>query len=169
MAKPKLDTVTAAAVDLARAAAVEAGGEGSVGEHLGAVAEDSDRVVTHSFECVRPGYRDWHWAVTLVRASRAKEPTVNEAVLLPLPGALMAPAWVPWSDRIGPGDIAPGTLMPTPDDDPRLEPGFSATDLPVSAGRACSAGSAGTRPRSAGWRVRPDRPTTAPARLRPPA
>ena len=45
----------------------------------------------------------------------------------------MAPAWVPWSDRIGPGDIAPGTLMPTPDDDPRLEPGFSATDLPADA------------------------------------
>ncbi|HJE50543.1 MAG TPA: DUF3027 domain-containing protein [Tessaracoccus flavescens] len=133
MAKPKLDAVAAEAVDLARAAAVEAGGEDAVGDHLGVIAEEGERVVTHSFACQLPGYSDWHWAVTLVRASRAKLPTVNEAVLLPLPDALLAPAWVPWEDRIGPGDIAPGMLMPTPDNDPRLEPGFAATDLPVDA------------------------------------
>ena len=114
MAKPKLDAVTAGAVDLARSAAVEAGGEDGVGEHLGVVAEEGERLVTHLFESTLAGYADWHWAVTLVRASRAKEPTVNEAVLLPTPDALLAPAWVPWADRIGPGDIAPGTLMPTP-------------------------------------------------------
>lgn len=129
MAKPKLDAVTAAAVDLARSAAVEAGGEDAVGAHLQAVAEDADRVVTHTFACELPGYGDWHWAVTLVRASRAKEPTVNEVVLLPSADALLAPSWVPWEERIGAGDIAPGMLMATPDNDPRLEPGFSATDL----------------------------------------
>lgn len=133
MPTPKLDAVAASAVELARAAAVEVDGQDSVGEHLGVVAEYGDRVVTHSFASLRPGYLDWHWAVTLVRASRAKEPTVNEAVLLPLPGALRAPAWLPWAERIGPGDIAPGMLMPTPDDDPRLEPGFASTDLPADA------------------------------------
>lgn len=136
MAKPKLDAVTAAAVDLARAAAVEAGGDDAVGEHLGVIAEDGERVVTHSFASLVPGYSDWYWAVTLVRAARAKAPTVNEAVLLPRPDALLAPAWVPWEDRIGPGDIAPGMLMATPDNDPRLEPGFAATDLPVDADNA---------------------------------
>lgn len=129
MAKPKLDAVTAAAVDLAREAAVEAGGEGAVGAHLQVIAEDAERVVTHTFECELAGYGDWHWAVTLVRAARAKEATVNEVVLLPSAGALLAPNWVPWEDRIGPGDIAPGMLMATPDNDPRLEPGFTATDL----------------------------------------
>ena len=132
MAKPKLDAVTAGAVDLARAAAVETGGEDAVGEHQDVVAE-GDRVVTHTYQCLLPGYADWQWAVTLVRASRAKEPTVNEVVLLPTPGALLAPDWVPWADRIGAGDIAPGTLMATPDNDPRLEPGFAATDLPADS------------------------------------
>lgn len=133
MAAPKLDDVTAAAVDLARAAAAEEAGADVVGEHLGVVAEAGDRVVTHSFACTLPGYTDWRWSVTLARASRAKEPTVNEVVLLPRSDALLAPAWVPWEDRIGPGDIGPGMLMPTPDDDPRLIPGFAATDLPVDA------------------------------------
>ena len=136
MAKPKLDAVTAAAVDIARLAAEDAGGDDAVGEHLAVLAEDGDRIVTHSFECLLPGYADWHWAVTLVRASRAKEPTVNEVVLLPTAEALLAPSWVPWADRIGPGDITPGTLMATPDNDPRLEPGFAATDLPVDADNA---------------------------------
>ncbi|MDO5684317.1 MAG: DUF3027 domain-containing protein [Propionibacteriaceae bacterium] len=136
MAAPKLDAVSAAAIDLAREAAVEVGGPDSVGEHRDVVAEEGDRIVTHTFECLLPGYADWQWAVTLVRASRAKEPTVNEAVLLPTDGALLAPEWVPWADRIGPGDIAPGMLMATPDNDPRLEPGFAATDLPVDADNA---------------------------------
>ncbi|MDO5092058.1 MAG: DUF3027 domain-containing protein [Propionibacteriaceae bacterium] len=128
----KLDQVAGAAIDLARAAAVETGGEAAVGEHLGVVAE-AERVVTHSFACQLPGYPDWHWAVTLVRASRARVATVNEVVLLPQPGSLVAPRWVPWEQRIQPGDIGPGLLMATPDNDPRLEPGFAATDLPADA------------------------------------
>lgn len=102
-------------------------------DYLGAVAEPSDRVVTHAFECLLPGYPNWHWSVTLVRASRAKHATVNEVVLLPADGALVPPSWTPWADRIGPGDIAPGLVMPTPLEDPRLEPGFAASDLPADA------------------------------------
>lgn len=134
MARPvKLDAVVAEATELARQAAVDEAGEDAVGPHLGVVAEEGDRVATHSFECLLPGYADWRWAVTLVRASRAKAASVNEVVLLPQPEALLAPDWVPWEDRIGPGDIAPGMLMATPDNDPRLEPGFAATDLPADA------------------------------------
>ncbi|MCC2592011.1 DUF3027 domain-containing protein [Tessaracoccus sp. OS52] len=133
MPAPKLDAVAAAAVDLAREAAVELAGEDAVGEHQGVVAEEGERLVTHYFEANLPGYRDWHWAVTVVRAARAKSPTVNEVVLLPRASALLAPKWVPWEERIGPGDIGPGMLMATPDNDPRLEPGFAATDLPVDA------------------------------------
>ncbi len=125
MAKaPKPDAVTAASIDVARTAAVEQAGDFEVGEHLGVVVE-AERVVTHLFECPHPGYVGWHWAVTLVRASRARSATVNEVVLLPGDEALLAPGWVPWSDRIRPGDLAPGTLLPTPDNDPRLEPGFT--------------------------------------------
>lgn len=126
--KASVDKVTMAAVDLARDAAVEAAEDFGVGDYLGALAEDA-RVVTHFFACPHPGYVGWQWAVTLVRAARAKDPTVNEVVLLPGEHALRAPQWVPWSERLGPGDVAPGTLLPTPDNDPRLEPGYTGAEL----------------------------------------
>lgn len=129
---PKLDAVTAAAVEQAREAAVEHAKDFGVGEHLGVVAED-ERVVTHLFDCPHPGYAGWRWAVTMVRASRARVATINEIVLLPGDEALLAPAWVPWSDRIQAGDVAPGTLLPTPDNDPRLEPGFTGGEYAADA------------------------------------
>ncbi|NLE97776.1 MAG: DUF3027 domain-containing protein [Propionibacterium sp.] len=130
---PKLDEIAAAAIDLAREAAEDVSGADAVGEHVAAIAISSDRVVTHYFESQLDGYADWQWAVTVVRASRAKVATVNEVSLLPKDEALLAPSWVPWEERIQPGDIGPGLLMATPDNDPRLEPGFSATDLPADA------------------------------------
>nr|EIF90554.1 hypothetical protein [Streptomyces tsukubensis NRRL18488] len=100
-----------------------------MGEHLSLVA-DGDRVVTHFFECKEPGYRGWRWAVTVARASRAKVVTLDESVLLPGPDALLAPEWVPWSERLRPGDLGPGDLLPTEADDLRLEPGYSGEDAP---------------------------------------
>lgn len=131
--KPKLDPATAEAIEIAREAAVEVAGADAVGDHQGIAAEVGVRLVTHYFEADIPGYVGWHWGVTLVRAARAKVPTVNEVVLIPQSGALLAPEWVPWEERIEPGDIGPGMLMATPDNDPRLEPGFAARDLPVDA------------------------------------
>jgi len=60
--------------------------------------------------------------VTVTRASRAKTVTVDEVVLLPGPESLLAPDWVPWSERVRPGDVGVGDLMPAPDDDERLVP-----------------------------------------------
>ncbi|MDT3398905.1 DUF3027 domain-containing protein [Streptomyces sp. B1866] len=123
------DRACVEAVELARAAAEEAARPGTVGEHVGAVAE-GDRVVTHLFACEEPGYRGWRWAVTVARASRAKTVTVDESVLLPGPDAMLAPQWVPWSERLRPGDLGPGDLLPTEADDLRLEPGYSGEDAP---------------------------------------
>ncbi|PWI45883.1 DUF3027 domain-containing protein [Streptomyces sp. ICBB 8177] len=117
------DRLCAEAVDLARTAAEETAGADVVGEHLGATW-DGDRVVTHSFVCKDPAYRGWRWAVTVARASRAKLVTVDETVLLPDADAVLAPEWVPWSDRLRPGDMGPGDLLPTEADDLRLEPGW---------------------------------------------
>lgn len=114
---------------LARAAAEETAAPGVVGEHVDVVSE-GDRVVTHLFECKEPGYRGWRWAVTVARASRAKVVTLDETVLLPGPDALLAPEWVPWSERLRPGDLGPGDLLPTEADDLRLEPGYSGEDTP---------------------------------------
>ncbi|WP_030954335.1 DUF3027 domain-containing protein [Streptomyces sp. NRRL S-481] len=124
------DRLCAEAVDLARGAAEEAAAPGVVGEHVGLVSE-GDRVVTHFFECRELGYRGWRWAVTVARASRAKIVTVDEAVLLPGPDAVLAPEWVPWSERLRPGDMGPGDLLPTDAEDLRLEPGFSGEDEPA--------------------------------------
>jgi len=136
----KPDALCAAAVDLARDAAVETAGAIGVGEHLG-VHADGDRVVSHTFACPHPGYTGWQWSVTVVRASRAKVVTVDEVVLLPGEGALLSREWVPWAERIQPGDVTPGLLMPTPEDDPRLEPGYTGGETagdaePAEAGMA---------------------------------
>ncbi|WP_367125077.1 DUF3027 domain-containing protein [Streptomyces phytohabitans] len=119
------DKLCADAVELARESAQEAAAPGKVGEWIEAVA-DGDRVVTHFFECQEPGYRGWRWAATVARASRAKVVTLDETVLLPGPDALLAPQWLPWSERLRPGDLGPGDLLPSEPEDLRLEPGFSA-------------------------------------------
>jgi hypothetical protein len=120
------DPVLAEAVDVAREAA-ETDAPGLVGEHLG-VEADEERLLTHFFTCLDPAYRGWRWAVTLARAPRSKHVTVDEIVLLPGEDALLAPDWVPWSERLRPGDLGVGDLLPTQADDPRLAPAYMATD-----------------------------------------
>jgi hypothetical protein len=115
------DQACAEAVDLARAAVVAVAGPEVVGEHLGVQAE-GERVVTHLFDSLDPAYPGWRWAVTVTRAPRSKMVTVDETALLPGPGALLAPAWVPWQDRLRPGDLGVGDLLPAPPDDERLVP-----------------------------------------------
>ena len=115
------DQACAEAVDLARAAVTDGVGTGPVGEHLEAQAE-GERIVTHLFACEDPAYSGWRWAVTVVRAPRAKAVTVREIVLLPGPASLLAPDWVPWQDRLRPGDLGVGDLLPAPPDDERLAP-----------------------------------------------
>jgi hypothetical protein len=116
-----LDDICVQAADLARAAVVEMAGAASVGEHVGTQVDD-ERVVTHLFSCLDRAYTGWRWAVTLSRASRAKSCTVSEIVLLPGPDSLLAPDWVPWSERVRPGDVGVGDLLPAASDDERLVP-----------------------------------------------
>jgi hypothetical protein len=132
----QLDPEAAGAVDLARAAAVElaseevAVGESTeVGDYLGARA-DGELTVVHGFRANLKGYLGWFWAVTVARVP-GFEPTVDEVVLLPGEDALLAPAWVPWSERLQPGDLSPGDVLPTPAEDPRLAPGYLLSDDPA--------------------------------------
>jgi len=117
----------AAAVDLAEQMAREIAQRAEdVGEHLGAEPV-GDVTVVHRFACQNPGYVGWAWAVALT--SVPGEPTtVDEAWLEPGEGALLAPAWRPWSERVQPGDLGAGDLYPTAADDPRLTAGFTAED-----------------------------------------
>ena len=124
------DSRCAEAVELARAAAVEVAGA-TVGDHLAVEAEPEaggGHVVTHSFATTDPAYVGWRWAVTVARADGADEVTVDEVVLLPGDAALLAPGWVPWSERVQPGDLGPGDLLPPTPDDPRLVPSYADVD-----------------------------------------
>jgi hypothetical protein len=127
---PKLDSVGAEAVDAAREAVLDLVPAEDVGEHLGHEAE-GPKVVTHFFDCLRKGYRGWRWSVTVVRAPRQKTVTVDEVVLLPGGDAILAPEWVPWKERIRPGDLSPGDLLPAEDDDPRLVPSLTGVEEEV--------------------------------------
>jgi len=132
----KRDAALVAAIDQAREAVVLEAGSELVGEHL-AVVMEGERLATHTFACLSPAYVGWQWAVTLARAPRAKTVTVTEVVLLPGEGALVAPEWVPWSDRVRPGDLGPGDVLPTSNDDPRLVAGLTGhADLDGVASRA---------------------------------
>ena len=45
------------------------------------------------------GYPGWHWTVSVAELPDAA-PTVLEAELLPGDGSLLAPDWIPWSERL---------------------------------------------------------------------
>ena len=119
--------VGAAAVKAARTALLEEVEAADVGDHLGHLAED-ERVVTHFFACHRKGYAGWRWAVTVTRAYRLRNITIDEVVLLPGDDAIVAPEWVPYRERIQPGDLSPGDLLPVSDEDPRLVPTYLVGD-----------------------------------------
>jgi hypothetical protein len=122
----------AAAVDLARAAAAQEAGDEPVGQHVGVQAEEGV-AATHLFEADLPGYHGWRWAVTVADAGPDTPVTVSEVVLLPGPAALVAPAWVPWQQRVQAGDLGVGDLMPPTPDDPRIAPAYLLSDDPAVA------------------------------------
>jgi hypothetical protein len=109
-------------VDFARAAALEdAKNEKFVGSHL-SVESDDDHVATYLFEAFLPGYVGWRWAVTVAKLDSESSPTICDVVLLPGTDALLAPEWVPYSERITAEDVGVGTIVPTAADDARLVP-----------------------------------------------
>ncbi len=124
-----LAAVLTGAVDQARAAAVEFSGADAVGDYLGVSYEDP-AAATHRFLAHLHGYQGWQWAVVVAAHPGADHATVSEVVLIPGPTALLAPQWVPWDQRVRPGDLSPGDLLAPVADDPRLVPGYTASGDP---------------------------------------
>lgn len=121
--------ILAEAVELARRALLDLEPVG-VGVHLGVTAED-DSCATHHFEATLPGYGGWQWAVVVAAPPEADRVTVSESALLPGPDALIAPDFVPWDQRIRPGDLSPGDLLAPYLNDPRLVPGYVTSGDPA--------------------------------------
>ncbi|ACV09684.1 DUF3027 domain-containing protein [Jonesia denitrificans] len=124
---PRQDAILAQSVELARDAAVHAADHpDDVGDFAGLVME-GERLAALQFAATMRGYVGWNWTVVLARAPRARTATVCEVTLLPGEGALLPPAWLPWADRLQPGDIGPGDVLPFVEGDPRLTPGYTPT------------------------------------------
>ncbi len=84
--------------DLALAALHEITPAATVGAPVGHTVEEGG-VVSLRFANLQPGYPSWFWTVSLAVVEDA-EPTVLEVELLPGEGALLAPEWVPWAERL---------------------------------------------------------------------
>ncbi|SEB98591.1 Protein of unknown function [Paramicrobacterium humi] len=92
------DEVLLAAVDVAREALLEITSADSIGEPAGHIVE-GDHALSLLFENRLDGYPGWLWTVSLARVEDG-EPTILETELMPGDGALLAPDWVPWSERL---------------------------------------------------------------------
>lgn len=126
------------AVRLARRA-VDDLGEGPAGRHLGVALPEGPGAAVHRFAARLPGYRGWEWHVVLAAAPGADRATVSEVALVPGEAALRAPEWVPYEERLEPGDLGPRDLLPPAADDPRLTPGEAAQRRLTEAGLAAAA------------------------------
>lgn len=107
------------AVDVALEALTEiADDPDGVGHHLG--ASTIGELVVHRFRSKAPGYRDWEWVAVLASVPGSGAITVNEVGLQAGKKAVLPPEWVPYEDRVLPGDLGPGDKLPPRADDERL-------------------------------------------------
>jgi len=88
----------AAYAELGRSALHEITPAATVGAPVGHLVE-GDRVVTLYFAVTRPGYTGWRWTASIAHVEGA-DATVLEVEMTPGDGALLAPDWVPWVDRL---------------------------------------------------------------------
>lgn len=119
-------TDTFNALELARGAALEDARDPKFVGELVSIDQEDERIATYLFESSLPGYAGWRWAVTVTRVDELSPVTISDVVLLPGADSLLAPEWIPYKDRIEPGDVGVGDIVPTSSDDVRLVPGFDA-------------------------------------------
>ena len=84
--------------ELARGALLEITPAATIGQLFGET-DEGDGAVSVLFESAQPGYPGWKWTVSIAHVD-GEDPTVLEAELMPGDGSLLAPDWVPWSDRL---------------------------------------------------------------------
>lgn len=115
-----------AAHDLALAALHEITPESTVGAPADYRVE-AGGVVSLRFANRLPGYPGWFWTVSIARVEGA-DPTVLEVELLPGDGALLAPDWVPWAERLADYHAAQAALAEAAHDEGDEDLGEDADD-----------------------------------------
>jgi hypothetical protein len=111
---------------IAKQAAIEDAGKSDFVGEFYSIDSDEERVATYLFHAKLPGYNGWMWAVTVAKTDEQSQATICDVVLLPGAKALLAPNWVPYSQRIQPGDLGIGDVVPTSPDDERLTQSYAA-------------------------------------------
>ena len=127
----KFSKIAQGATQVAFDALTDSAGADQIGKSLDVQVIDIDSqyaVATHTFECNSDAYPGWYWAVSVIAIADQDYATVSEINLLPGPEALVPPVWKPWADRVEPGDLGVGDLLPPPANDPRLTAGFTGLD-----------------------------------------
>ena len=85
--------------DFARNALIEATSKSKVGNFI-EVIEEGEGLATYLFENNQKGYVGWRWSITIFQLDKSSPVTVSELLLMPGPDSLVAPDWVPWSERL---------------------------------------------------------------------
>lgn len=126
--KIKNDALLSQAIESAYETACQVARPGAVGDHVGFTMLD-ERLGVHYFSSTEAGYVGWRWSVSVTRVPRGRKVTVCEVDLLPGEGSLLAPEWVPWEDRLLPGDVSRDDVLPYKADDARLDQAYEATGV----------------------------------------
>jgi hypothetical protein len=114
------------ALSIAKQAVIEDAGKSEYVGEFYSIDSDEERIATYLFHAKLPGYSGWMWAVTVAKIDDKSPATICDVVLLPGTKSLLAPNWVPYSQRIQPGDLGIGDVVPTSPDDERLTQSYAA-------------------------------------------
>ena len=126
-----ISTLVSKQQSLAQQALIETVPADHIGQFIDVtLAEAIDNVVlaTYNFSCASTSYPGWYWSVVVVAIDGQDYCTVSEINLLPGAQALVPDAWTPWAQRVEPGDLGVGDLLPPPENDVRLTAGFTGLD-----------------------------------------
>ncbi|MCX6485986.1 MAG: DUF3027 domain-containing protein [Rhodoluna sp.] len=84
--------------EFAQEAARLTGGRRAVGDYI-RTDEEEPGLRSYIFHSTLRGYVGWFWSVTIYQPL-GEEPTISEVVMMPSEEALIAPKWIPWSERL---------------------------------------------------------------------
>ena len=112
MPEPRSSSVV---VDAARAALLDITPDDTIGD-LASETVEGDGITTVQFHSALAGYPGWRWTVSLSTLDE-DEPSILETELIPGDGSLLAPDWVPWSDRLADYKAAQENESEESDDD----------------------------------------------------